>query len=234
MAKKQLTEYVNKQAITEVLGCLMQEPKLLREFKIIKEDFPETYHKLIFSAINNLYRSGAERVDAVAIDDYLSHFATKYKTFEKNDGLEYVQRAEEVALLVNFKYYYDQLKKFSLLRGMKQQGIDVSDFFDPNEIDPITIDSQREKLNSYSITDMVNHFKKKMLKATAPFIIGENRDSKKAGVGGHAQKEKWKQSSAWGNNYASGYLTTALHGLRKRRFTIRSAGTGVGKKCMLV
>ena len=57
----------------------------------------------------------------------------------------------------------------------------------------------------------------------------EGRDSKKAGVGGHEQKEKWKQDTAWGIGYSSSYLTTALHGIRKRRFNVKSAGTGVGK-----
>jgi len=229
MSKKKLTNYVNKQAIREVLGCLIQTPKLLREYKISKSDFPEDFHKLIFAAINNLYKNGIENIDAVAIDEYLSHYETQYKIFEKNQGIEFIVDIEELASVANIKYYYEQLKKFSLLRRYMEHGIDVSDFFNPNEIDPVTIESQQEKLDNSTIQDIINHFKRKHLEVIAPFSIGEGRDTKKAGVGGLEQKERWKKDTAWGIGYSSAYLTTVFHGLRKRRFTVKSAGTGTGK-----
>lgn len=229
MKKSKLVSYVNKQAIREILGSLLQDPSLIREYKIVQNDFPETFHKLIFAAINNLYKNGAEIIDAVAIDEYLSHYETQYQVFTKNEGINFLEKVQEMALQSNFKYYYDQLKKFSLLRGYAENGIDVSEFFDPDEIDPVTIEAQRKLLDEYSLQDIINHYKKKQLKIIAPFISTEGRDSKKAGVGGHEQKEKWKQDTAWGIGYSSAYLTTALHGVRKRRFNVKSAGTGVGK-----
>ncbi len=229
MKKSKLVSYVNKQAIREILGSLLQEPSLIREYKIVQNDFPETFHKLIFAAINNLYKNGAEVIDAVAIDEYLSHYETQYQVFTKNEGINFLEKVQEMALQSNFKYYYDQLKKFSLLRSYAENGIDVSEFFDPDEIDPVTIEAQRKLLDEYSLQDIINHYKKKQLKIIAPFISTEGRDSKKAGVGGHEQKEKWKQDTAWGLGYSSAYLTTALHGVRKRRFNVKSAGTGVGK-----
>lgn len=229
MKKSKINSYVNKQSIREVLGSLLQNPSLIREYKIVQNDFPETFHKLIFAAINNLYKSGAETIDVVAIDEYLSHYETQYQLFTKNEGISFLEKIQEMALQSNFKYYYDQLKKFSLLRSYVENGIDVSEFFDPDEVDPITIETQRKLLDDNTLQDIINHFKKKQLEATAPFSISENRDSKKAGVGGFEQKEKWKKDTAWGIGYASAYLTTALHGLRKRRFVVKSAGTGVGK-----
>lgn len=229
MKKSKLSQYQNKQAIREILGSLLQDPSLIREYKIVQNDFPETFHKLIFAAINNLYKNGAEIVDAVAIDEYLSHYETQYQIFTKNEGINFLEKVQEMALQSNFKYYYDQLKKFSLLRSYAENGIDVSEFFDPDEIDPVTIEGQRKLLDEYSLQDVINHYKKKQLKIIAPFISTEGRDSKKAGVGGHEQKEKWKQDTAWGIGYSSAYLTTALHGVRKRRFNVKSAGTGVGK-----
>lgn len=229
MKKSKLVSYVNKQAIREILGSLLQEPSLIREYKIVQNDFPETFHKLIFAAINNLYKNGAEIIDAVAIDEYLSHYETQYQVFTKNEGINFLEKVQEMALQSNFRYYYDQLKKFSLLRSYAENGIDVSEFFDPDEIDPVTIETQRKLLDEYSLQDIINHYKKKQLKIIAPFISTEGRDSKKAGVGGHEQKEKWKQDTAWGIGYSSAYLTTALYGVRKRRFNVKSAGTGVGK-----
>lgn len=229
MKKSKLASYQNKQAIREILGGLLQDPSLIREYKIVQNDFPETFHKLIFAAINNLYKNGAEVIDAVAIDEYLSHYKTQYQVFTKNEGISFLEKVQEMALQSNFRYYYDQLKKFSLLRSYAENGIEVSEFFDPDEIDPVTIETQRKLLDEYSLQDIINHYKKKQLKIIAPFISTEGRDSKKAGVGGHEQKEKWKQDTAWGIGYSSAYLTTALHGVRKRRFNVKSAGTGVGK-----
>ena len=229
MKKSKLLSYVNKQAIREVLGSLLQEPSLIREYKIVQNDFPETFHKLIFAAINNLYKNGAEEIDAVAIDEYLSHYETQYQVFIKNEGISFLEKIQEMALQSNFKYYYDQLKKFSLLRSYVEHGISVEEFFDPDEINPEVIEKQRKQLDEYTIQDIINRYKKKHSRVIAPFLNTEGQDSKKAGVGGHEQKEKWKQDTAWGIGYASAYLTTALHGIRKRRFNIKSAGTGVGK-----
>jgi len=229
LKKSKLASYVNKQAIREILGSLLQNPSLIREYKIVQGDFPETFHKLIFAAINNLYKNGAEIIDAVAIDEYLSHYKTQYSIFEKNEGISFIEKVQEMALESNFKYYYDQLKKFSLLRSYAENGIDVYEFFDPDEVEPVAIEAKRKLLDEYSLQDIINHYKKKHLKITVPFIAVEGRDSKKAGVGGHEQKEKWKQDTAWGIGYSSAYVTTALHGIRKRRFNVKSAGTGVGK-----
>lgn len=229
MNKNKLSSYQSKQAVREIIGGLLQEPSLIRQYKIVQNDFPETFHKLIFAAINNLFKKGAEVVDSVAIDEYLSHYETQYQVFIKNSGIEFLEKVQEMAIQNNFKYYFDQLKKFSLLRSYAENGIDVSDFFDPNEIEPVTIESQRKMLDDYSIQDIINHFKKKHSKIIAPFLNAEGRDSKKAGVGGHEQKDKWKNDTAWGLGYSSAYLTTILHGIRKKRFNVKSAGTGIGK-----
>lgn len=229
MKKNKILQYQNKQAIREILGSLLQEPSLIKEYKIVQNDFPETFHKLIFAAINNLYKNGAEEIDSVAIDEYLSHYEIQYQVFLKNEGIDFLEKVQEMAMKSNFQYYYEQLKKCSLLRSYIENGIDVSEFFDPSEIEPVTIEAQRKMLDEYTIQDIIKHYKKKQLKVSGAFTMSEGRDSKKAGVGGHEQKEKWKKDTAWGIGYSSAYLTTALHGLRKRRFVVKSAGTGVGK-----
>lgn len=170
---------MNKQAIREILGSLLQEPSLIREYKIVQNDFPETFHKLIFASINNLYKNGAEVIDAVAIDEYLSHYETQYQIFTKNEGISFLEKVQEMALQSNFKYYHDQLKKFSLLRSYVENGIDVSEFFDPDEIDPVTIEAQRKLLDEYTLQDIINHFKKKHSKIIAPFLNSRGRDSKR-------------------------------------------------------
>lgn len=229
MTKNQLSKYSNKQAIREVLGSIMHNPRLIKEYKITKNDFPENFHKLIFAAINNLYLNGAEEIDAVTIDEYISHFDAQYNLFTKNNGIVFLECIEDMAVPINIKYYSDQLKKFSLLRRYVENGIDVSDFYDPDEIDGSLSEAQRAKFDNSSISDIINHFKRKQIEIISPFTVSENRDSKKAGVGGLEQKTRWKENTAWGLSYSSAYFTTAVHGLRKKRFTVKTAGTGIGK-----
>ena len=54
----------------------------------------------------------------------MSCFQTQYQVFTKNEGINFLEKVQEMALQSNFKYYYDQLKKFSLLRSYAENGID--------------------------------------------------------------------------------------------------------------
>ena len=225
-----LKAYVNMTAIRQVLGSVILQPGLIKEHKIVQTDFVEPLHRLIFAAVNNLKNKGAEIIDAATIDAYLSNYESQYKIFTKDEvGVNFIERVTEMAEPDNIDYYVDQLKKFSLLRSLKKNGIDVSEYFDPNEVDPKENEKKREKLDNDSIQDIANFFKSKFLKATAEFQLSGDRDSKKAGVGGHEQKEKWKKFSSWGIGYSSAFLTTILHGLRGGRFCVKSGGTGFGK-----
>ena len=224
-----LTEYTNVRATNEVLGAILQSPSLITQHQITQLDFADTFHKIVFAAVNNLYSQGATNIDGITIDEYLSHYESQHRTFQNGGGIKYVDGMKDVAVLDNVKYYVDQLKKFSLLRRYKENGVDVSEYFDPHEIEPEVIEEKRKKLDHDSITDIINHYRRIMLHATQPFVCNESRDSKKAGEGGLEQKEKWKKSIAWGVGYSSAYLTTVLHGMRPKSLTIKSAGTGVGK-----
>lgn len=226
---KELSLYVNKQAIVEVLGSFLQQPELMKEYKVTTGDFVENFHKLIFAAIANLYKSGAKVIDAVAIDDYLSHYEAQYKVFTTNNGMDYIEQITTVAQVSNIRYYYDQIKKFTLLRRYVESGFDVTDFYDPYEIEPKIIEEHRELLDKSSVFDIINHFKQLQIEITSPFLLSEGRDSKKAGVGGLEQKERWKKSTAWGIGYSSAYLTTITHGLKGGKYTVKSASSGVGK-----
>jgi replicative DNA helicase len=157
-----------------------------------------------------------------------------YQLFLKKDGPTYVTRAIEHCDEKNISYYYNELKKMALLRAYHEAGIDVSEFFDPEEVDPDITEKHQVLLDTSSVQDIANHYRKKVLQASERFTVDAERSSKKAGSGGHDQVERWKQDTAWGIGYASSYLTTILHGLRQRRFTIMSAGSGVGKTRMSI
>ena len=49
-----LRQYQSKIAIREVLGCIVNNPTLLKTYKISLDDFVEAFHKVVLVGINNL------------------------------------------------------------------------------------------------------------------------------------------------------------------------------------
>lgn len=229
LTDKELASYSNKHVINQILGAVMQNPKLVQEHGLKPEDFPERLHHIIFTAINNLITSGAKELNSLQIEEYIRHYDIQYEAYKKGNGPEFLKGLAHAAVPRNFAYQVDQLKKFSLLRAYKKQGIDVSSLYDPNEVDPVKRETQRKKFDAMSCTDILNHFRSIQLDIAAPYKLQQSGDSKKAGEGGIELLEHWKENVAWGIGYSSAYLTEIFHGMRPTMFTVKSAGTGVGK-----
>ena len=111
-----------------VLGNICKNPHLLRESEVhlSDKDFDQEFHKVAFSAINNIAYSGAEatKINEIDIDNYLSAYPKLYKIWEKHNGLSYIRDCMSHANEKTFMSNYKRLKKFSLLRFYIQNGID--------------------------------------------------------------------------------------------------------------
>ena len=98
-----LKKYQNRNAIREVLGSLIKNPSLLIDYKIVKEDFVESFYKIIFVAINNLANLGTIKLNSQVIEEYLkNNYPPEYLIFKKNNGSLFVDKAEKFATLENF------------------------------------------------------------------------------------------------------------------------------------
>ena len=123
----------SKSTIQQVLGCLMKHPQFLSEidkYSLSTLDFSTYFEKYIFSAIQGLWSGGAIKITPFDIESYLEADASAKKIFEQQNGLEYLQDIEDFSSLENFSYYYNKLKNINLLRDLKNQGFDTSDFTD--------------------------------------------------------------------------------------------------------
>ena len=229
----ELRDFQSRVASREVIGCLILNPLLLIEHKIDLNDFVEPFYKLLFLSINNLYTQGATKLDPLIIESYIQeNHPSKFKIFTRNGGVDSVEAIMRLAQPENFESNYKELRKFSLLRDLLKQGIDVSDYFDPDELDPEISEQKRDFFEENSIEDMLNFYKKKLMILSQIYSVKHERDSIKAGGElAKKQKEKWKESPAFGLGYFSKYLTTATYGLRQKRFTVMSAPTGTGEIC---
>lgn len=176
-------------------------------------------------------RDGAEKIDAYAVDTYLKEsFPFKHSIFTKHQGIKYIQDASAIASLENFNTNYIEVRKWSLIRNLIRSGIDVTEYYDPNETDLELIEYRAEKFKEDSIDEIINFYRNKILGLNNLFSSKQGRDSVKAGSKeAEAQKEAWKEAIDYGLSYASNYLNTVTYGIRKKRFTVMSAGTGTGK-----
>lgn len=227
----ELRDIQSKAATREVLGCLLQDPTLLVNHKIQIDDFVEAFHQLLFAAINNKFANKAVLLDSFIIDDYLKeNYPERYIIFSRNDGINYVDKVKKKAKLKNFESNYLDLKKYSLLRKLYKNGIDISDFCNPEELDPKEAEKIKENFEESSIEDIIKFYRNKLLNIFSDFNIKDDKSSVKAGSEeARLQKEAWKLKPDFGLSYSSNYLTKVAYGIRKKRYNVLSAGTGTGK-----
>ena len=131
------SKYVDTTSIVQVIGWVYYNPKILNKthkYSITDEDFVYDFHKIIFGAIYKLHDLGVEKISLESICDFLKARPKSEAIFKKEKGEEWILKVSEMCSLDSFEYYYNRLKKFSLLRAYDKCGIDVSDIYDIDNI----------------------------------------------------------------------------------------------------
>lgn len=220
-----------KRSYLQVLGCLLQKPELLNDsrYNLDRDDFDEIFHKMIFASLYNLYLQGTKKVDYIAIDNYLSSYELQYKIFNENNGMDYIIECINNSDIENFDYYYQRIKKFSLLRDLVEEGNDIKSIYDETIVEPKEQEKMQAKFDSYSIQDIINIMEKKIIKIKNKHLININNQGQKAGEGLQELKEKCKDTPDIGIPMASNIMNTIARGSRIKKFYLRSAPTGIGK-----
>lgn len=209
----------------------MRRPSLLEEYSLTIFDFEvEEFYKIIFAAVNNLYNQGVKVIDSFAIDSYLSRYDKQYKIFELNQGIEYCENAVRLAEIDNFEYYFERLKKFSLLRYWESCGVNISSIYDTSLVGPKKQEEQTAKLDSTTITDLILDREDALItKAKMLFSVDSSHRGQQAGKGMRELKEKLKEVPEFGIPLQSPMLTTIARGARTKKVYLRSADSGGGK-----
>ncbi len=129
-------KYSDTTAIVQVIGCIYQNNNLLdnSNYFFHEEDFTEDFHKIIFGSIYNLYQTGAKEINANTIEDYLENKPSSYAIFKNGKGVEYLQKITENIQLSTFDYYYQRMKKMTLLRMYDNAGMDLKWLYDIDNI----------------------------------------------------------------------------------------------------
>ena len=74
------------------------------------------FHKIVFVSVYNLALKGVKEATEVEITEFLENYTSEYNTFTDNNGIEYIKTIRTLAKVDNFDYYWQTLKKYSLLR----------------------------------------------------------------------------------------------------------------------
>lgn len=232
------SKYVDVSAIMQVIGCVYNNPQLLDltdKYSIVDEDFPDQFHKIVFGAIFKLHELGAQKITLSSIADFLSSRPKSEAIYKQQKGEEWLLKVSENCIANTFDYYYNRLKKFSLLRAYDNYGINITDIYDPdNIIDIKKKQLQEDRLDNMSLVQIADEVDKKIEDIRLQFVDDVIDEAQQAGDGIIELVQSFKESPEAGVPLYGPLINTVTRGARLKKFYLRSAPTGVGKSRSMV
>ena len=227
---KFIKKYYDKRSACQVLGILMKEPHRVQnqDYSLSEKDFSSGLHEVIFICIYNLANQDIKEITIGEIEGYLASTnpISYKKIFDNNENTEWLHGILQDANSPNYTYYYNKVKKMSLLRSYLEQGINISDILNIDEIDPVKRQQQQEKFENMTIEDIVNLCDKKILLAKKNFVVKNDSESRKAGEDAEALYFKMKDSPSYGLGLESEYLNTITRAMQKKKFYLETRDSG--------
>ena len=221
----------DKNVVRQVLGGLMQRPQLLSEvdkYSLTIVDFSSRFEKYVFSAIMNLYCKGAVCIQPIDVANYLETDTVGKTIFENTHGVEYLQDIVEFSSWENFPYYYEKLKKLNLIRDLKKQGFDTSDYYceDLTRRDAEEINSRFETLTA---AEICNGVKAKLLRLESTYAKTSEIEEERASDNILDFITTMSNTIDIGSPLQGAMYSKIFSGAQKQALTIRSGCSGMGK-----
>lgn len=232
------SKYVDTTSIIQVIGNVYNNPSLLDfedKYTITDEDFPDEFHRIVFGTIYKLHELGAEKVSLETINDFLNSRPNILGVFKKNKGEEWLLTASKNSVSDSFDYYYNRLKKFTLLRAYDNYGVDVSDIYDiDNLLDSKKKQQQEDWLDNASLENIADKIDHKIEGIRLKYVNDISDEAYQAGEGIRELVEQLKKYPEVGIPMYGPLINTVTRGMRLGKFYLRSAPTGYGKTRALV
>ena len=227
------SKYYDTTAVVQVIGSVYNNPSLLSftdKYSINDEDFSNSFHKLVFGSIYKLYELGAKKITVENILDFLADRPKLEAEFKQNKGDEWLLRASENAISDSFDYYYNRMKKFSLLRAYDNVGLDVRFIYDPDNIlDGKKKQLQEDWLDNSTLDVIANKIDQKIEAIKIKYVDDVYDEAMLAGEGIEELIESLKKRPEVGIPLFGPLINTVTKGARLGKFYLRSAPTGIGK-----
>ena len=222
----------------QVIGNVYNNPALLDftdKYTITDEDFPDQFHKIAFGVIYKLHELGVQKITLNSINDYLAARPKSEAIFKKQKGEEWLLKVAENCTPNAFEYYYDRLKKFTLLRAYDAFGIDVTYIYDPDDIlDTKKRQAQEDLLDNSTLIQLADTIDKKIEDIRLRYVDDVIDEAQQAGEGIFDLIQGFKDNPEAGVSLYGPLINTVTRGARLKKFYLRSAPTGVGKSRSMI
>ena len=222
---------IDKNCVQQILGSLMLNPSFLVEsdkYNLVPSDFSDRFARKIFKAIYTLYTNGAEIIRPIDIENIFAQDPGNKVFFEQSNGIEYLQDLQEIAEVANFSFYYNQLKKFNLLKDLKKNGFDISSFYVEDLTNPRALEVNKV-FDELSPQDIIAKLKGNLLHLENEYAQGESVQVGNIVEGILDLIEGFGSTDTVGMPVQGRFYNEVIGGARKGTMTVRSAGSGVGK-----
>ena len=216
-----------------LLGCLMKNPSLVvrPQSPLVKSDFePIEFHKILFICIKTLAQSGVTDISEIEIDNFIAPHEAQKEILDDSNYYEFISTVKELANLDNFDYYYNIVRKFSLLRELKEQGQDISLYYDETEEDT----KAQKQLEQWTILDILNNIEAQANELRNKYDINFVRNEMTAGEDTEDLIAQFEEAPAFGSFLTSPYLTQLYMGLCRGHLIMNSSPAGTGKTRMMI
>ena len=221
----------NQKDIMQVFGCLMKQPSLLSQtdkYKFYVDDFQSRFERKIFSSILYLWQHGAESINEVDIVNYFSNIQSEYDYFEEQNGLEYINDCIELSDLLSFDYYYERVKKFSLLSQLKKVGYNTDKIYSENNLNDSNEEINKE-FEQKTIKEIIDELNCELIKISEKCLSEDGNKTSDAAKGAQELIDGLKGAPDTGARLQGKFFNTVVRGARRGKFYIRSASSGIGK-----
>ena len=160
------------------------------------------------------------------LNEFLKPYEAQYNVYLDNDGDSYIATIIELTDADNFDGYYKEFRKLSCLTVYKDNGFDISKFWN----EEITDEKNMENLNQYTIEDILNHYDNLQLQIDKIYYPKEkDLEETKAGFGLKELKEQLQEEPLYGHSFNSELLNTITRGLMDGQLSCFSSPSGTGK-----
>lgn len=227
------SRYAEIPTLVQVIGCLYNNPKLFEQgdkYTFNEEDFYDEFHKIVFGCIYNLWQLGAKEINLPVIEDYLNQRPKALATFKAHQGQQFLLKVSEIANQDTFNYYYNRMKKMSLLRAYESLGFDLTWLYNPDEIlNAKKKQEQEDWLDNATVTQIYNKINEKIDAIKDKYVTELNDGGCQIGDGIDELIDSYAETPAIGYPFFDVYYSTVTRGARLTKFFLRSAATNVGK-----
>ena len=226
------SKYTDISSTIQVIGNIYLNPTLLdnENYKFFEEDFTEEFHKILFGSIYNLHILGATQITANTIEDYLTQRPKSLAIYTANKGDEYLREISKMCQLSTFEYYYQKMKKMTLLRMYDTIGMDLTWLYDPDNIlDAKKKQAQEDWLDNTSLEAIADVIDERITTVKLKYAADAKDDFSQAGEDAEELIERLQKNPEVGYPMYGPLINTITRGARLKKFYLRSAATGVRK-----